>query len=69
MSNRKPFAVDLSAAYTSWINTNLPEATIVYDHFHVIKLMNEKLNKIRGRTMAELEEEQKELLKKNAGCF
>ena len=56
-------AVDLSAAYTSWINNNLSEATIVYDHFHVIKLMNDKLNKIRQRTMAGLEEEQKKALK------
>ena len=56
-------AVDLSAAYTSWINNNLSEATIVYDHFHVIKLMNDKLNKIRQRTMSELEEEQKKALK------
>ncbi len=56
-------AVDLSAAYTSWTKNNLPDATIVYDHFHVIKLMNEKLNKIRQRTMSELEEEQKKGLK------
>ncbi len=56
-------AVDLSAAYTSWINNNLSEATIVYDHFHVVKLMNEKLDKIRRRTMSELEDEQKKMLK------
>ena len=56
-------AVDLSAAYTSWIKNNLSGATIVYDHFHVIKLMNEKLNKIRQRTISELEEEQKKALK------
>ena len=59
----KTVAVDLSAAYTSWINDHLSEATIVYDHFHVIKLMNDKLDKIRRRTMSELQDEQKKILK------
>ena len=55
--------VDFSSAYSSWIKDTLPDALIVYDHFHLIKLMNDKLNKIRQRTMAELEEEQKKSLK------
>ncbi len=55
--------VDFSSAYTSWIKQTLPDAMIVYDHFHLIKLMNDKLNKIRRRTMAQLEEEQKASLK------
>ena len=56
--------VDFSSAYTSWIKETLPDAMIVYDHFHLIKLMNDKLNTIRRRTMAQLEEEQKASLKK-----
>ena len=55
--------VDFSSAYTSWIKETLPDAIIVYDHFHLIKLMNDKLNTIRRRTMAQLEEEQKASLK------
>ena len=54
---------DFSPAYGSWVKDALPDAMIVYDHFHLIKLMNDKLNKIRRRTMDELEEEQKKFLK------
>ena len=39
----KAAAVDLAPSYTSWLEKNLPNADIVYDHFHLIKLMNEKM--------------------------
>jgi transposase len=40
-------AMDMSKAYISAVSSNLPKATIVFDHFHVIKLMNEKLTDLR----------------------
>ncbi len=40
-------ATDMSTAYISAVRTHLPEATLVFDHFHVIKLFNEKLTKLR----------------------
>jgi transposase len=40
-------AMDMSQAYISAVRSNLPRATIVFDHFHVIKLMNEKLTELR----------------------
>lgn len=40
-------AMDMSQAYISAVTANLPNATIVFDHFHVIKLMNEKLTELR----------------------
>ena len=40
-------AVDLSAAYTLAVCTHLPEATIVYDRFHVIQLYNNVLSNVR----------------------
>ena len=49
----------MSKAYISWVDENLPNAQKVFDHFHVIKLMNDKLDKIRRRTAKELDEEQK----------
>jgi transposase len=52
-------AVDLAPSFTSWIKENLPDATIVYDHFHVIKLMNDRLNKVRRRITRELGHEDK----------
>jgi transposase len=43
----KSVAVDMSPAYTKAVRENLPKATLVYDHFHVIKLYNEKLTSLR----------------------
>ena len=50
--------MDMSKAYISWVDENLPNAQKVFDHFHVIKIMNDKLDKIRRRTPKELDEEQ-----------
>ena len=43
----KYIATDLSAAFISSVLENDPNAVHVFDHFHVVKLMNEKLDKIR----------------------
>lgn len=40
-------ATDMSPAYIDAVTTNLPEATLVFDRFHVIKLYNEKLSDLR----------------------
>lgn len=62
-------AMDMSRSYVSWVKTNLPSATIVFDHFHVIKLMNEKLDKVRRRTTVQLDEEHRKLLKNQRFLF
>jgi len=59
----KAVAIDMANSYSSWVAEVLPDADIVYDHFHVIKLMNERMNNLRKRTMSKLEEEQKKELK------
>lgn len=38
---------DLSAVYTRAVSEHLPNAALVVDHFHVTKLMNEKLDLLR----------------------
>ena len=43
----KYVATDLSAAFISSVLENCPGAIHVFDHFHVIKLMNDKLDDIR----------------------
>jgi transposase len=43
----KAVAIDMSPAYISAVLTNLPGAKVVFDHFHVIKLFNEKLSELR----------------------
>src|SRR3954454_21135914 len=40
-------AMDMSAAYRGAVSAHLPKATIVFDHFHVVKLFNEKLSDLR----------------------
>ena len=40
-------AMDMSAAYRSAVSTHLPAARIVFDHFHVVKLFNERLSELR----------------------
>ena len=40
-------AMDMSSAYISAVRGNLPKADIVFDRFHVVKLMNEKLTTLR----------------------
>lgn len=40
-------AIDMSPAYISAVIKNLKDATIVFDHFHVIKLFNDKLSDFR----------------------
>jgi transposase len=40
-------AMDMSPAYREAVSTCLPKAKIVFDHFHVIKLFNEKLSDLR----------------------
>lgn len=56
-------AMDMSKAFIAWAKEVLPQAEIVFDHFHVIKLMNEKLDQVRRRITAKLDDEQKKLLK------
>jgi transposase len=56
-------AMDMSPAYHDAVSTHLPEATIVYDHFHVIKLFNDKLSNLRRWLHNRAEDEQKRVLK------
>jgi transposase len=43
----KAVAMDMSAAYIGAVCDHLPGAQIVFDRFHVVKLMNEKLSDLR----------------------
>jgi transposase len=43
----KAVATDMSAAYTRAVRENIPAAVHVFDHFHVIKLFNDKLSAFR----------------------
>jgi transposase len=57
-------AIDMSQAYIQAVTTNLPKAVLVFDHFHVIKLFNEKLTDLRRELYRELTDLlQKQVLK------
>ena len=45
----KHMATDLSAAFIASVMENSPDAVHVFDLFHVVKLMNEKLDDIRRK--------------------
>jgi len=47
-------ATDMSLAYIEAVATHLPGATLVFDHFHVIKLYNDKLSELRRAMHREL---------------
>jgi transposase len=56
-------AMDMSPTYHDAVSTHLPKATIVYDHFHVIKLFNDKLSDLQRSLYHKAEDEQKKVLK------
>jgi len=56
-------AIDMSPAYISAVSENLPKATIVFDHFHLIKLFNEKLSDLRRDLHREATEDGKKVFK------
>jgi len=62
-------AMDMSKAYISWVESALPGAEIVFDHFHVVKMMNDKLDAIRRRVARNIDEEQRKLLKNQRFLF
>ena len=59
----KIVTTDMANAYYSWINQEFSNVKIVFDHFYVIKLMNDKLDKARRRVTVKLNITQQKLLK------
>jgi transposase len=58
----KAVAMDMSLAYITAVRSNLPDAAIIFDHFHIVKLVNDKLSELRR----ELYHETKDYLKSQA---
>jgi transposase len=57
-------ATDMSKAYIRAVRDNLPKAVHVFDHFHVIKLFNDKLTAFRRALYAQLSsEDERKILK------
>jgi len=57
-------AIDMSPAYISAVQANLSEAVLVFDHFHIHKLFNDKLSDLRRQLYREATEQlHKDVLK------
>ncbi len=53
-ANIEAVAIDMSPAYIAAVRSNLPGVVIVFDHFHIIKLFNEKLTNLRRKLYHEI---------------
>jgi len=56
-------ATDMSAAYIDAVHTGLPNATLVFDRFHVMKLFNDKLTALRRQLYRQANAEYRKVLK------
>lgn len=56
-------AMDMSAAYWAAVAEHLPEAAIVFDRFHITKLVNDKLDDLRREMVREAEGLMKQTVK------
>ena len=57
-------STDLSEAFISAVREHLPDAVQIFDHFHIVKLMNEKLDRVRRDTYnQETDENKRRLIK------
>jgi transposase len=54
----KAVATDMSGGYIAAVQKHLPKASLVFDRFHVVKLMNEKLTALRREMYHELTDKQ-----------
>lgn len=55
--------IDMSAAYSSSIKQHLPNVAIIFDRFHVTKLLNNTIDKIRRAEYEKYHSEGKKVLK------
>ena len=56
-------AMDMNPAYWAAVLEHLPEAAIVFDRFHIIKLVNEKLDDLRREMVREATGQMKQTVK------
>ncbi len=56
-------AIDMSPAFLSAIKGTFPSVVIVFDHFHVIKRMNEHLDNLRRAIFRQADDAKQQLLK------
>ena len=55
--------MDMANAFANFAEHNLPNALVVFDHFHVVKMINDIINKIRRAAMAKINAETRQALR------
>ena len=58
-------AMDLCSPYRSSVEEKIPKATLVFDKFHLMRLLHEQVDEVRKQEQERLEQEGKPLLKNN----
>lgn len=66
LSGVKAAVVDLWRAYENAIRTKLPDVKIVYDKFHVSRLLNQSLEDERRNYQKDLSDEDRKIMKKHS---
>lgn len=63
-------SIDMSPAYIEAITRNLNQSKIIFDHFHIVKLMNESITELRREVYnKETDENKKKFLKEPDGYY
>ncbi|MEI6297720.1 MAG: ISL3 family transposase [bacterium] len=62
-------SIDMSPAYIGAVTQNLPSAKIVFDHFHIVKLMNDSISEIRREVYREETDIKKKKFLKEPGGY
>ena len=67
--NIKSISMDMSSSFNLWAETFLPNAVRIIDRFHVIKALNDRVDKARRRVMAMVDEKTARKIKGNRYVF
>ena len=65
MRKLKRFVIDMHQPYEDEIRAQCPRARIIYDHFHLSKLLHRALDDLRRRVQSELPKERRVYLKRS----
>jgi transposase len=67
LGNRKKrietVAIDMGAAFREAVRDNIPQAIMVFDHFHVVKLMDGRIDRLRRSVFRNATDDEKDVIR------